>query len=409
MSDHVKSALTPIAIALDMLRADLPRIDACVQVELLQAVGRVLATDFVSRLDVPPHDNSAMDGYAVRAMDLGPAETELRVSQRIAAGQMGTALAAGEAARIFTGAPLPPGADAVVMQENCTQQGEQVRILQPVVAGENLRRAGEDVKRGTSLLAAGHRLRPQDIGLLASTGATSLDVRRRPRVALMTTGDELVRPGSELQPGQIYNSNMYTLAALLQALQIEVIDLGVIADDLDTTRTALEQAAATADCVISTGGVSVGEEDHVKAAVESLGQLSLWKLAIKPGKPFAYGNIGQARFFGLPGNPVSAFVTFVLLVRPCLLQMLGCNKVLPQHFPVRSGFDALETGQRQEYLRVSLHSSKAGEQELRTFNNQSSGVGASLSGADGLAIIPPHTRISRGDSLDYIPFSELIS
>lgn len=401
-------ALTPIKQAFETLISSLTSIEESESVLLLDSVGRVLAEDLVSSVNVPPLTNSAMDGYALRTADLSAEPTELRVSQRIAAGQVGTELGAGEAARIFTGAPLPEGSDAVVMQENCEAEGDLVRVMQNVVSGENLRAAGDDIKAGATLLSAGHRLLPQDMGLAASTGATALIVKRKMRVAVMTTGDELVPPGNELAPGQIYNSNYYSLAALLQQLDCEVEELGVVEDDFETTKNVLIDAAGKVDCIISTGGVSVGEEDHVKAAVEANGHLDLWKLAIKPGKPFASGKVGNTQFFGLPGNPVSAFVTFLLLVKPCLLQMLGSDSAQAQTYSVAAGFSAKQSGERQEYIRANLHRGDDGSAQVKPFVNQSSGVGASLSSAQGLAIIPPFTAIAPGDILEFIPFSQLL-
>lgn len=401
------SALTPIAAALEQVLASVPRIADVELVPLQQACGRVLAEDCIAAIDVPPHANSAMDGYAVRAADVMTTPVELPVTQRIAAGEVGSPLAPGQAARIFTGAPLPDGADAVVMQENCDVSDDGIRILQSVQPGENLRARGEDVAAGAMLLSAGHRLRPQDIGLLASVGLTEVSLVRRLRVAIMTTGDELVLPGQTLGPGQIYNANAFTLRALLEGLAVEVMDLGIVPDSASATAAALKQATA-ADCIITTGGVSVGEEDHVKAAVEAAGHLDLWKLAIKPGKPFASGKVHDTRFFGLPGNPVSAFVTFVLLVRPALLAMQGCKQCAVLQFPVQAGFSSAQSGERQEYLRVSLTGQAGAELSVIPYSNQSSGVGASLSGADGLAIIPPYTAVNAGDRLAFIPFSELL-
>jgi molybdopterin molybdotransferase len=332
---------------------------------------------------------------------------ELPVTQRIPAGCVGETLNAGEAARIFTGAPLPPGADAVVMQENTQQQADRVLILRSALAGENSRPAGEDIAIGTQVFALGDRLKAQDIGVLASLGATQVQVRRRLRIALLTTGDELVSPGEGLGPGQIYNSNYYTLLALLNALGAEVLDVGAVEDNLATTVSALEKVADSVDCILSTGGVSVGEEDHVRSAVELLGSIDLWRLAIKPGKPFASGKVKNSIFFGLPGNPVSAFVTFVVLVRPSLLKLLGCSRIDHQSYFLQAGFSAPVSGNRQEYLRVVIDNS-SGESKLLPFANQSSGVSASLSFADGLAIVPANTAVAQGDTLRFIPFSELL-
>ena len=399
--------LTPVDDALAALLAAMPLIKDTELVELRAARGRILAATVTASCHVPPQDNSAMDGYAVRSADVKSTPVQLRVTQRIIAGTTGAQLANGEAARIFTGAPVPAGADAVIMQENTRFEGEMVTVLQPATAGENLRRQGEDIAANAELFAIGHRLQAQDLAVLAATGVEQVSVVRRLRVALLTTGNELVRPGTNLEPGQIYNSNFYALSGLLVALNIEVIDLGIVADSLEGTCTALKDAAAQADCVITTGGVSVGEEDHVKPAVEALGELQLWKLAIKPGKPFAYGTIADCQFFGLPGNPVSSFVTFVLLVRPCLLQMQGCQNSQPLIVNLPAGFARAELSERQEYLRVTLNT-VGGEQTLVPYVNQSSGVTASLSGADGLAIVPAHTKIAKGDRLGFIAFSELL-
>ena len=401
-------SLTAIDTALAQVFAQLPKITETETLPLAQANGRVLAGDCVSAIDVPGHDNSAMDGYALSAADL-ETSSSLKIVQRIAAGEVGGRLNPGEAARIFTGAPIPPGADAVVMQENCAVAGDELNVLKKVHSGENSRKAGGDVQSGALVLSRGHRLRPQDIGLLASIGLETVCVRRRLKVSLLTTGNELVQPGTELQAGQIYNSNYYTLYALLQGLQVEVLEGGIVDDDLEGTRRALLRAAELSDCVITTGGVSVGEEDHVKAAVEKEGVLQLWKVAIKPGKPLACGKIAGAQFFGLPGNPVSAFVTFVLVVRPSLLGMLGYKGSAANSFNVAAGFSAPESGQRQEYLRCQFGPDDEGVSSLQPLGNQSSGVAASLSQADGLAVVPPHTAVTHGDMLEFIPFSELVN
>tara|TARA_B110000858_G_scaffold115070_1_gene131499 strand:- start:10180 stop:11235 length:1056 start_codon:yes stop_codon:yes gene_type:complete len=351
-----------------------------------------------------------MDGYALNSADLDSENVQLKITQRIAAGEVGRQLSSGEVARIFTGAPVPEGADAVVMQENCEVSGDVLKVLQEHVRpGENLRQAGDDIQAGELILAQGHRLKPQDIGLLASIGLESVSVTRRLRVSLLTTGDELMQPGTQLKAGQIYNSNYFTLHALLKGLQIEVLDGGIVADDFEGTRQALKEAAATSDCVITTGGVSVGEEDHVKAVVEQEGELQLWKLAIKPGKPLACGKIATTQFFGLPGNPVSAFVTFALLVRPCLLRMLGGKRTAPNTYRVAVDFAASKSGERQEYLRCKLVENADGVASLQALQKQSSGVATSLSQADGLGVVPPHTAVTIGDSLEFIPFSELLN
>lgn len=409
MNSANHSELTPIDLALTKLAATLPVLTGQEAVALTAASGRILVASCTATVDVPPYANSAMDGYAVKAADVRSTPASLVISQRIAAGQVGTALGDQEAARIFTGAPLPEGADAVVMQENCSSDGTMVTVEQAVVSGENLRSAGDDIKAGTKLFEAGHRLQPQDIALLASLGMSEVNVRARVKVALMTTGDELVQPGTELAPGQIYNSNFYSLSALLQSMGAQVIDVGRVRDDLASTSAALLSAAESADCVISTGGVSVGEEDYVRAAVEAQGVLELWKLAIKPGKPLACGKVRGTQFFGLPGNPVSAFVTFLLVVKPALLAMSGVKVAPYASFPVAADFEQGLSGQRQEYLRVRLQRDQHGEQSLQAIRNQSSGAGSSLSHGDGLAMVPPYTAVAIGETLQYIPFSELLS
>lgn len=404
----MNSSLTPVDIAFAHLLETLTPVVEDEEIPVEEALGRVLACDNMAQINVPPHASSAMDGYAVVAKDTVQSPRQLAVTQRIAAGEVGTDLSSGQAARIFTGAPMPTGADAVVMQENCSAADDVVTVLQSVKAGENQRAAGEDIEAGAILFSQGHRLKAQDLGVLASTGKAEIRVRRKLKVALLTTGDEIVQPGEELLPGQIYNSNYFTLRALLETLQVEVLDMGVLSDDLESTQSMLEVASKSADCIVTTGGVSVGEEDHVRAAVEALGKIELWKLAIKPGKPFASGKIGNAQFFGLPGNPVSAFVTFALLVKPSLLTMLGCKEIGFQSFFIKAGFTAPESGGRKEYLRASLHET-GGETTLAPYANQSSGVNASLSYADGLAVVPAHTAVKAGDSLRFIPFSELLN
>lgn len=401
-------ALTPIEEALPALLDTITPIAAVETVTLKEASGRVLRQRAQASANVPATPTSAMDGYAVRVDDLADTPVDLPVSQRIAAGQTGSSLDSGTAARIFTGATLPPGADAVVIQENCQNMDAGVRVLKEVAVGDNVRAAGEDIRTGQSLFEPGHRLRPQDLAVLATAGLVAVSVSRALRISLLTTGDELVTPGTSLKPGQIYNANVYSLHALLTALGAEVKDLGILPDDPGLTRAALADAATDSDCIISTGGVSVGEEDHVKAAVEALGSLDLWKLAIKPGKPFAAGMIDATRFFGLPGNPVSSFVTFVLLVRPCLFAMAGCRKLHPLSFRLHADFSREGGSDRQHYLRVSLARDAQGRAALNPFRNQSSGVSASLSAAEGLAIVPPHRSVQPGDLLEFIPFSELI-
>jgi len=377
-------------------------------VDTLAAAGRVLAAAQSSGIDVPPLDNSAMDGYALRVADVPAAGACLPLSQRIPAGSVGVPLAAGTAARIFTGAPVPAGADAVVMQELCEHADGGVRINHRPRAGENIRRAGEDIRAGADVLAAGTRLRPQDVGLAASVGLARLTVFRRLRVAAFFTGDELAMPGEALPPGGIYNSNRYTLRALLEALGCAVTDLGIVPDRLAATRAVLREAARDSDLILTSGGVSVGEEDHVKPAVEAEGALDLWKIAIKPGKPLAFGRVGSgeraAAFIGLPGNPVSAFVTFLMLVRPFVLRAQGAATTAPRALALRAAFDWPRPDPRREFLRVRIDA--AGE--LSLFPNQSSAVLTSCAWADGLVDNPAAQAVARGDLVRFLPFSELL-
>ena len=385
------------------------------------ALGRVLAGAVTSALDVPPADNSSMDGYALRFADLStdPSEpTILPVSQRIAAGTVGTPLESGTAARIFTGAPVPPGADTVVMQEQCEalaidapEERARIRVTGPVEPGQWIRRRGEDVERGSTVLKPGTRMTPQALGLAASVGAATLQVLRRPRVALFSTGDELVMPGQPLPPGAIYNSNRFTLRALLEAAGCEVDDLGIVPDKLEATRDALRRAALGNDLIITSGGVSVGEEDHLKPAVQAEGRLDLWQMAIKPGKPLAFGAVrregaaGQeALFIGLPGNPVSSFVTFLLAVAPVLRAMQGLPSALPKGLPLPAAFNWSKPDKRREFLRARL--SEQGALEL--FSNQSSGVLTSAVWADGLIDNPPGQAIAEGDTVRFLPLALLV-
>jgi len=375
-----------------------------------EALGRVLARDVLSAIEVPPWDNSAMDGYAVRTADLGEGATRLTVSQRIAAGQSGGPLAPGTAARIFTGAPVPPGADAVVVQEVCEVDGDAVRIPLGVQLGANIRRAGEDIRLGQEVIAAGTRLQPQHLGLAASVGVGRLEVSRRLRVAVLSSGDELRMPGESLGPGQIYNSNQFTLLGLLRALGCEILPLGIVADTLEATVEALAAAAEGADLVLASGGVSVGDEDHVKPAVERLGSLGLWKIAIRPGKPLAFGHIGDTPFIGMPGNPVSVFVTFCLFARPFILRLLGvAGDLAPLPLKAPAGFDWPKPDKRREFVRARLVRGADGEARVEVFPSRSSGVLSSVAWASGLAVIPEGTVLRRGDPVDFVPFAELLT
>jgi molybdopterin molybdotransferase len=387
------------------------------------AAGRVLAQGLHSGIDVPPLDNTSMDGYALRCADVPAAGAQLRVAQRIPAGRVGHGLASGTAARIFTGAPLPAGADAVVMQELCAVDDETLTVNHVPHAGEWIRRRGEDIAVGAEVLAAGTRLSAAHVGVAASVGAAQLTVLRRLRVALFSTGDELALPGEALKPGGIYNSNRYTLRALLEGLGCVVDDLGIVPDSREATRAALREAAAGNDLILTSGGVSVGEEDHVKPAVEAEGSLDLWKIAIKPGKPLAFGSVRRkvgagstatetatgtatgtaAAFIGLPGNPVSSFVTFLMLVRPFILKAQGASNLAPRAQQMRADF-ACKGDPRREFLRARINP----EGGLELFANQSSGVLTSCTWADGLIDNPPRQAIARGDMVRFLPFAELL-
>ena len=390
-------------------------IEAAERVSTFEARGRVLAADLCSLIDVPPADNTAMDGYALRAADVSESGVTLPVSQRIAAGAIAAPLLAGTAARIFTGGQLPAGADAVVMQEQCTAlDGDAVRIDTVPQVGQWIRRRGEDVQAGAVVLPRGTRLTPQALGLAASVGAATLAVARRPRVALFSTGDELVMPGDPLPPGAIYNSNRYTLKTLIESLGCHCTDLGIVPDRLDATRTALRAAARDHDLIVTSGGVSVGDEDHIRPAVAAEGQLDLWQMAIKPGKPLAFGQVrrdsppaapSHAWFVGLPGNPVSSFVTFLLLVRPLLLRLQGAANVLPYSLPMRADFDWPRPDRRREFLRVRRNP----EGGLDLFANQGSGVLTSAVWADGLVDNPEGGVIRAGDTVRYLDFAQLLS
>ena len=414
-----RAPLTPLEDALAAVLAQAQPLPGAAFVDLLQADGRVLAADCIAPLQVPPLDNSAMDGYAVRSAEVAQAGTVLPVSQRIPAGQVGTALQVGTVARIFTGAPLPLGADAIVMQEDCTVLDDgRVRFDAVPQPGQFVRRAGQDIALGSTALQAGLRLTPAALGLAASLGLAQLPVARRPRVALFSTGDELALPGSiapqDLPPGHIFNSNRYVLASLLQRWGCEVVDGGILPDDRAATHAALAQAAQDCDLLVTSAGVSVGEEDHVRPVVEQLGALSLWKIAMKPGKPFAFGHVrrsggdpaaGRAHFIGLPGNPVSSLITALVLLRPFVLALQGASVVQPPAHWLTADFEITQRDSRREFLRARRNA--AGQLEL--FANQNSGVLTSTVWAEGLVDNPAQTLIARGDSVRFLPFSELLT
>ncbi|MDP3687684.1 MAG: molybdopterin molybdotransferase MoeA [Sulfurimicrobium sp.] len=395
--------------ALELLLSHARPLGEIEKIQTTHALGRVLAQPLVSTVTVPPLDNSAMDGYALACASLNPVgETRLRVAQRIPAGSMGHALEQGTVARIFTGAPVPPGADAVVMQEDCTPDGDMVVIRKIPHHGENIRRAGEDITAGSEVLPAGVRIRPQEMGLIASIGLADVPVYRKLRVALFFTGDEIVMPGEPLAEGEIYNSNRYTLLGLLEGMGCSVTDYGIVPDSLEATVDVLEKAWHEADLILTSGGVSVGEEDHVKAAVESLGKLDMWKVAMKPGKPVAYGTVHDTPFIGLPGNPVSAFATFCLFVRPYILRSQGVEKITPRSYSLPAAFDRSRPGSRREFVRVRLEPQADGMPGVAIYPNQGSGVLTSAVWGEGLAEIREGTAVARGDLIKFTPFSELL-
>ena len=374
-------------------------------VDILDALDRILAEDLYSTIDVPGYDNSAMDGYAVSSEDCQSSGCELLVSQRIPAGQLGEKLIKGTAARIFTGAPIPDGADAVVMQELCQKVEDKIVINTIVKSGSNVRRAGEDIKTGGVVLSSGKRLRAQELGLLASVGLSACQVKRKLKVATFFTGDEIVLPGEPLAPGQIYNSNRYTLCGFLQSMNCEILDLGIVPDTLDATLDVLKRAAASADLVITSGGVSVGEEDYVRIALETLGELSMWRIAMKPGKPVAFGKVDDTLFMGLPGNPVAVFVTSLIFSRALILKMQGADDVHLKRVSVMADFDWPKI-QRQEYLRVRL-AQKNNKMVAQLYSHQGSGVLSSASWADGLVEVMIGKEINNGDMVSYLPFEGL--
>ncbi|MBI4985550.1 MAG: molybdopterin molybdotransferase MoeA [Rhodocyclales bacterium] len=380
------------------------RVKGVDRVPLAEAAGRVLAEALVSAIDVPPADNSGMDGYALRCADVAAPGARLKVSQRIPAGSVGSALEPRTAARIFTGAPIPPGADAVVMQEVCTMADDHVVVDHVPTVGDHIRRAGEDIRRDAEVLPAGLRLTPQAIGMAASVGAAVLPVFRRLSVGLLSTGSELTEPGAALPPGGIYNSNRAMLRALLERLGCAVEEFGNVRDTLDDTRKALRKAGALHDLVLSSGGVSVGEEDHVRSAVAAEGEVSLWSLATKPGKPLAFGKIGNADFIGMPGNPVSVFVTFLLLARPFILKCQGAVAAPPRTLSLVSASAWTKPGPRREFLRARLRA----DGRVEFYPNQSSGVLTSTLWGDGFVDNPAQQAIAVGDVVRFLPFADLI-
>jgi len=391
-------SMISVADAIGRLRSSRRFLAGAETVALAECMGRVLASDIVSAIDVPPADNSAMDGYALKRGDWHGPDRPLEISQRITAGSPPEKLVPGTAARIFTGAETPAGADVVVMQENCRIDGGQVWIASVGDAGDNIRPRGNDIPHGATVLEAGQRLRAQDLGLIASLGIDRCDVMQRLKVAIISTGAELVEPGGRLGPGQIFNSNRYLLQALLQNWGFETVDFGITADDPGMIGDVMREASRRADVLITTGGVSVGEEDHVKAVVESLGHIDLWRVAIKPGKPFAFGDVLGTPFLGLPGNPVSAFVTALVIARPFLFDCQGARHSDIVPLRLTALFDK-KGSMREEYVRVRMM-----PEGVEMYTTQSSGVLFSTSWGDALVVQKPGQDIHQGERVDVIPY-----
>jgi molybdopterin molybdotransferase len=398
----MNQGLLSVDEALEQLLSGARAVSEVEEVPTLEATKRVLARPQRSTMDVPPMDNSAMDGYAVRVSDLR-SSMKLKVSQRIMAGMVGKPLEPGTAARIFTGAPIPPGADAVVMQEHCEAEKDAVLIKRAPKPGAWIRLSGSDIRKGGEILAAGKRLLPQDTGLAASVGIKALPVFRKVRLGLFFTGDELVMPGEPLAPGRIYNSNRFTLRGLAEIFGCELRDYGIVPDNLVATREMLRRAAAECDVIVTSGGVSVGEADYVKPAVEAEGSLLMWRIAMKPGRPLAFGSVRKAFFIGLPGNPVSSFVTFLIFVRPFLLKTQGVTEVAPRAIAARADFDWPQPDARREFLRVKWNAQGG----LELYPTQDSAVLTSTAWADGLVDNPAGHAIGRGEQVRFLPYAEL--
>ena len=403
--------LMPLDDALAILAERLGPVTGTEEVPLRRGLDRILGADVIAERDVPPHDNSAVDGYAVFFDDLdADGETRLAVTGRLAAGHpLDRAARPGEALRIFTGAPMPDGPDTVFMEEDCRAEGEFVVLPAGLERGSNRRKAGEDITSGTLVAPAGQRLRPQEIGAAASVGRSRLVVRQRLRAAVFSTGDEVRDPGQEAPDGCIFDANRYTVMGLLEGLGCEITDLGILPDDLDAIQGALAAAAGGQDLLITSGGVSAGEEDHVKAAVEALGQIHFWRLAIKPGRPIALGQVGETAFVGLPGNPVAAMVTFMVIARPVALLLAGCTDIAAPRFPVRAGFDYKKKLGRREWARVRIETDGKGEPVAMKYRASGAGILTSMVEADGLVELPEDmSTLAKGATVDFLPFSEMM-
>ncbi|WP_316860177.1 gephyrin-like molybdotransferase Glp [uncultured Cohaesibacter sp.] len=406
-----KKPLMEVEDALSKILAGLSALDRTETVDLMAGRGRVLARDVVATTNAPPEDNSAMDGYAVRCDSLmsDASRLSLPVLQRIAAGDVGVPMEPNSAARIFTGAAVPAGAQSVVIQEKCEEKDGVVTFKTPVKPGDNIRRIGEDISVGDVAVRAGTRLAPSHLAMAASIGVGTLTVFKPVKVAILSTGDELTDPGQPLGQGKIYNSNRYALNGLLEQLGCEVVDMGWAEDDLETIKQKLEKSADAADLILTTGGVSVGEEDHVKAAIEALGDLEIWSLNIKPGKPVAYGHVKNTIFVGLPGNPVSTYVTFLLIAGPVIRKLQGQAETVKPVWCLPAGFERSKPGKRREYIRVKAVVGEDGKMELHSFSRQGSAIMNSVCWADGLAKIPEDTLVNKGDMLDFLPFDQLMN
>jgi len=403
--------LMTAAEALDLIRQVAVPVTNAEQVPLAEARGHILAEDVVSSMDVPPHANAAVDGYALFHDDLSAErETRLPVTGRVPAGHaLDREAVRGEAIRIFTGAPMPEGLDTVVMQEDTREGDGHVVVPAGLKRGANRRHAGEDVKAGSTILRAGRRLSAMDLGLAASTGVTVLPCRSALRVALFSTGDEVTEPGNPLRPGAIYDANRRAVRGLLEGLGCIVTDLGILPDRGPETRKAIAEAARNHHALMTSGGVSVGDEDHVRQTIMEGGTLHAWYMAIKPGRPLMLGQIGGAAFIGLPGNPAAAMVTFLRFARPLLLRLAGATEVDPHLFRVPAAFERKKKGGRREYVRVHLESGDDGQLAAHAFEREGAGLLSSLVETDGLAELPEDmTRLEKGGMIDVLPFSEVI-
>jgi len=408
--DSPKIALVPYQLALENLLEQANPVSHSESLPLNLCLDRIMSRDLTSGINVPPASNSAMDGYAVKSSDVIPgANTTLTVTQRIAAGATGELLEQGTAARIFTGAPIPAGADAVIMQEQVVASEDIITFSSTVKQGQNIRQMGEDIRKGDVILKKGTRLRAQELGLAASVGEPALEVSRRIKVGIFFTGDELVEPGQPLALGKIYDSNRYTLNGLLQSLGCEIIDLGIVGDTLQQTKQAIQQATEETDLVITSGGVSVGEEDHVRIALEQMGELHMWRLKIKPGKPLAFGKVNNTAFIGLPGNPVSAFATFCLFVSPFIKKLQGRTRLLPRTLTVAAAFNWPKPDSRREFIRARLEPDEQQQLKASIYHHQGSGVLMSTSWADGFIEVPEDSTIRSGDQVNYLPFNDILS